>query len=90
MLDNSTPSRFRLAFFSGPHGLPVSVGDYGKVLMIATGFGIIAQLPLLKELIQGFNASMVRTRYVTLAWQLQHHGKHPTKLTDRAFINIDR
>ncbi len=48
-------SDFRLAIFSGPHGTGVSVGDYGKVLMIAAGFGIAAQLPYLRELVSGFN-----------------------------------
>ena len=32
--------------------------------MVATGFGIAAQLPLLKELVQGFNRSQVRTRTI--------------------------
>ena len=83
--DNSTPSRSHMVFFSGPHGLPASAGDYGKVLMIATGFGITAQLPLLRELIHGFNTSVVRTRYVTLVWQLQHHGKYLTEVAGRGF-----
>ena len=38
-------SDFRLTVFSGPHGVGIPIGDYGKVLMIATGFGIVAQLP---------------------------------------------
>ncbi|KAL9101088.1 MAG: hypothetical protein Q9163_003618 [Psora crenata] len=64
-------SDFRLAIFSGPHGTGVSVGDYGKVLMIAVGFGIAAQLPYLKELVRGFNNYQVLTREVRLIWQLQ-------------------
>ncbi|KAH8800706.1 hypothetical protein F5884DRAFT_534680 [Xylogone sp. PMI_703] len=84
--DTSEPTRSHIALLSGPHGLPVRAGDYGRVFMIATGFGITAQLPLLKELIQGFNASVVRTRYITLVWQLQHHGdeKPASDLLDRA------
>ena len=42
--------------------------------MIASGFGIAAQLPLLKELIQGFNRAEVRTRDIHLVWQLQNLG----------------
>ena len=49
--DGSKPSSLRIALFSGPHGSGAPIGDYGKVLMVATGFGIAAQLPLLKELI---------------------------------------
>ncbi|KAL9132042.1 MAG: hypothetical protein Q9217_000170 [Psora testacea] len=64
-------SDFRLAIFSGPHGTVISVGDYGKVLMIAAGSGIAAQLPYLKELVRGFNNYQVRTREIRLVWQLQ-------------------
>ena len=69
-------SDFRLAIFSGPHGKAVSIGDYGKVLMIATGFGIAAQLPYLRELVSGFNNYQVRTREIRLVWQLQSFGKY--------------
>ena len=89
-VENTTPSKFgyesyegepqrsdfRLAIFSGPHGTGISVGDYGKVLMIAAGFGIAAQLPYLRELVRGFNNYQVRTREIRLIWQLQSFGKH--------------
>lgn len=42
---------FHLAWISGPHGSSAPVGEYGSVLMIATGIGIAAQLLYLKELI---------------------------------------
>lgn len=67
-------SDFRMAFVSGPHGSSASASEYGKVVMIASGFGIAAQLPLLKELIQGFNRAEVRTRDIHLVWQLQNLG----------------
>ena len=44
-------SDFRITFVSGPHSSTAPAGEYGKVVMIASGFGIAAQLPLLKELI---------------------------------------
>ncbi len=47
------PSDLCIAFFSGPHASNLPIGDYRKVLMVVTGFGIAAQLPFLKELIQG-------------------------------------
>ena len=68
------PSDFRIAFVSGPHGSIAPAGEYGKIVMIASGFGIAAQLPLLKELIQGFNRAEVRTRDIHLVWQLQNLG----------------
>jgi hypothetical protein len=42
--------------------------------MIATGFGIAAQLPYVKQLIHGYNNCKARTRRVHLVWQLQSIG----------------
>ena len=67
-------SDFRLAVISGPHGMGIPVGDHGKVLMIATGFGIVAQIPYLKQLVWGLNRHQVRTREIRLIWQLQSFG----------------
>ncbi|KAG9231519.1 cell surface metalloreductase [Amylocarpus encephaloides] len=61
----------RLALFSGPHSTSAPVGDYETVLMVASGFGIAAQLPYLKQLIYGYNACKTRTRRVHLVWQLE-------------------
>ena len=84
-------SDFRLALFSGPHGAGVSAGDYGKVLMVATGFGIAAQLPYLKELVSGFNDYRIRTREIRLVWQLQDIGKRPLILAvDERLIKHQR
>jgi len=67
---------FHLAWITGPHGRGAPVGEYGTVLMIATGFGIAAQLPYLKELIRGFNHCEVRTRRIHLVWQLDRIGEN--------------
>jgi hypothetical protein len=67
-------NRSRLALFSGPHGLSMPICAYESVIMIATGFGIAAQLPYLKQLIQGYNNCKARTRRVYLVWQLQSVG----------------
>ena len=64
-----------LAFFSGPHGTSIPVGDYETVLLIASGFGIASQLPYLKQLIYGYNACKTRNRRVHLVWQLETLGK---------------
>ena len=65
----------RLVLFSGPHGVPATMGDYGSVLMVASGFGIAAHLPYIKELLDGFQACKVVTRRVHLVWQLKEQGK---------------
>lgn len=42
--------------------------------MIATGFGIVAILPYLKELVDGYKRCEVGTRRVHLVWQLNNRG----------------
>ena len=41
----SEPSDFRLALFTGPDGASAPMGDFERVLMVASGIGIVAQLP---------------------------------------------
>ena len=67
--NNSCP-----VLFNGPHGISVPVGEYEVVLMIASGFGIAAQLPYLKQLLHGYNSRRVRTRRIHLVWELKTLG----------------
>ena len=67
-------NRSRLALFSGPHRISTPVYAYESIIMIATGFGIAAQLPYVKQLIHGYNNCKARTRRVHLVWQLQSIG----------------
>jgi NAD(P)H-flavin reductase len=62
-------------FFTGPHGIPVPVGRYEYILMIASGYGIIAHLPLLERLVQGALAHEVRARRIRLVWEFDDIGK---------------
>jgi hypothetical protein len=64
-----------LALFSGPHGTSALVGEYETVLMIASGFGIAAQLSYLRQLIYRYNACKTHTCCVHLVWQLETLGK---------------
>jgi hypothetical protein len=70
-----TEMDYRLAWFSGPHGQTLKLGNYGSVIMVATGLGIAAQLPYLKELIKGYNNCNVRTRRIQLIWQIATWGE---------------
>ena len=63
-----------LVLYSGPYGLPASMEKYGSVLMIASGFGIAAQLSHIKELLDGYEACNVITRRIHLVWQLTYQG----------------
>lgn len=61
--------------FSGPHGRSVGIDGYEQILMIASGFGIAAHLPYLKQIIHGYNARQLCTRRVHLVWQVGDIGK---------------
>jgi NAD(P)H-flavin reductase len=54
--------------FSGPHGRSVPVGEYEVVVMTATGFGIVALLPYIQQLIHEYNVRKVRTRRLHIVW----------------------
>lgn len=74
-IDNAMKGDFKFAWFTGPHGCSPNLSDYGSVVMIATGFGIVAQLSYVKDLIRGYNKGEVQTRRMHLIWQLEHWGK---------------
>lgn len=66
----STNSTSQLAFIDGPYGQRYNFGEYGTVVMFATGIGIAGQLPFVKELVSGYNNCKVRTRRIVLIWQM--------------------
>ncbi|PVH67378.1 hypothetical protein DL98DRAFT_643971, partial [Cadophora sp. DSE1049] len=57
--------------FTGPHGTAVPVANYEHIFMVASGYGIIAQLPLLERLVQGTLAREVRARRICLVWEIE-------------------
>jgi NAD(P)H-flavin reductase len=71
------------ALFSGPHGSSVPVGDYEVVLMVASGYGIAAQLPYLKQLLHEYNSRKARSRRIHLVWELETLGKARRKFCGR-------
>ncbi|MCJ1473145.1 hypothetical protein MMC13_001796 [Lambiella insularis] len=61
----------RSALFSGPHGISTPVAEYESILMIASGFGMAALLPYLKQLIHGYRTRKTCTRQIRVIWQVQ-------------------
>jgi NAD(P)H-flavin reductase len=59
--------------FSRLYGTSAPVGEYETVLMVASGFGITAQLPYLKQLIYREDRK-TRSRRIYLVWQLDTLG----------------
>lgn len=63
-------------FVDGPFGIRHDFGDYGTVVMVATGIGIAGHIPYLKELISGYNSCEVKTRRILLIWETQRECRH--------------
>jgi NAD(P)H-flavin reductase len=61
--------------FTGPHGVPVPVDEYEYVIMVVSGYGIVAHLPLLERLVQGTLAREVRARRICLVWEFEDIGE---------------
>ena len=74
LLQHSGSNHLRV-WVDGPYGPRLDVGDYGSVLMSATGIGIAAQVPYIKELLKGFQEYRVRTKSILLVWQLDNESK---------------
>lgn len=74
--ETTRDTRKRLVLYSGPHGSPASMKEFGSVLMIASGFGVAAHLPYIKELLEGSQACEIVTRRIHLVWQLREQGKY--------------
>ena len=64
--NESQKSDFHLTIFSESYDTNISVNDYGKILIIAKKFNIVAQLLYLRELIREFNNYQIRTRKIRL------------------------
>ncbi|XMA13701.1 hypothetical protein WAI453_006492 [Rhynchosporium graminicola] len=64
-----------LAFIDGPYGIEHTFGDYGTVIMFATGIGIAGHVPYIKDLISGYNNCQVRTRRILLIWQINKESQ---------------
>ncbi len=73
-LDRHTNKELR-AFIDGPYGIQHKFGEYGTVIMFATGIGIAGHIPYIKDLISGYNNCEVRTRRIILVWQINKESK---------------
>ena len=65
----------------GPYGGPINVTPYAGVTMMATGAGIAAQLPYMKELLE-FQRSIRDTggkQKISLIWQLDQECKFSSR-----------
>lgn len=62
-------------WIDGSYGGTTDLGDSGSILMLASGIGIAAQVPYIRELLTNINDCKVRTRSILLIWQLEKESK---------------
>ncbi|KAI9855644.1 MAG: hypothetical protein M1813_009690 [Trichoglossum hirsutum] len=58
------------AIIEGPYGKEINLESYGTVLLFATDIGIAGQLPYVTQLLEGYHNCEVKTRRITLFWEL--------------------
>lgn len=64
-----------LALFTGPHGISERVGGYESALVVASGFGIAAVIPYIRQMIYGYNTCTSQIRRIHLVWQVESMGQ---------------
>lgn len=65
----------------GPYGTTLNIGSYGTVVMFATGIGIAAQMPYIKQLLK--DQDTVQTRRAALYWEIEAESKRFSVLGGR-------
>jgi len=65
----------RKAIIDGPYGNELHLESYDTVLLFATGIGIAAQLPYVKQLLDGYQRSEVKTPRIALFWEIESECK---------------
>ncbi|KAL4891325.1 putative cell surface metalloreductase [Aspergillus ambiguus] len=63
-----------LSFFTGPHGVSERVDNYESILVVASGFGIAAVVPYIRQMIYGYNTCTSQIRRIHLVWQVDSIG----------------
>lgn len=63
------------AVIEGPYGKELCLDSYGTVLLFATGVGIAGQLSYVDQLLDGYHNCEVKTRRISLFWQVDSESK---------------
>ena len=76
-----------LAFIDGPYGTQHDFGEYGTVIMFASGIGIAGHISYIKELISGYNECAVKTRRIRLLWEIEEKSEWQSSLSEPNYLN---
>ena len=67
---------------SGPFGQGPALGEFGTVVLITTGMGISAHLPMIKTVIEECQSFRARTRKLRLLWQVDQESMCRSNITN--------
>jgi predicted ferric reductase len=67
------------AFIEGPYEQQLDLESYGTVILVATGVGVAPQLSWIQQLLYGIQNSVVKTRKISLLWEIEAEGLWRTK-----------
>lgn len=81
----AAPHEF-ITLFGGPYGASTNLSAFGVVVMVASGWGVIAQVPLLQNLINQARSSTSQVRHIHLIWQVDSAGKYDFELSGTGLI----
>lgn len=71
----SSTENFIRVMVDGPYGVPVPTEQYGTIVLFASGIGIAAQLPFIKQALQDIEACRTSLRRVSLVWQVDNESE---------------
>jgi predicted ferric reductase len=81
LVERVEPNRECGAWIDGPFGPSSisitssnSVTDFGHIFMVSTGIGIAAQIPYIKDILDGHHPGRARTRKLSMVWQVDQLG----------------
>lgn len=74
LLRHATTKHNFLACVEGPYGGTIDLSRYGCVLMFATGIGIAAQVPYIREILERRLRWESPTRRLVVAWEIDREG----------------
>lgn len=85
-------SRQLTSVIEGPYGLPVDFIEYDRILMIATGIGIAAQMSYLKELV-GMKDEKKPRRTLYVVWEVDNDCEYNAYCSEvislKVIANVD-
>lgn len=77
-----------MTLIDGPYGRSESYSKYGNVVMFATGIGIAAQLPHIKELLRQCKNCQACTKTIHVVWQLDKESTSASLISYDCKLNV--